>query len=162
MPDESTVRVPLRARDGSVRAYALIDGADAAWVNQWRWCLTRGYAIRRERRENNRTVYLHRELLGLPRVGDGRQGDHIDRDRMDNRRANLRVVTSGENRQNVSSKPGSSSRYRGVYFDKRRTKWCARIVINRAHKHLGYFDIEDEAGAAALAARRRLLPYAVD
>jgi hypothetical protein len=31
--------IPLRARDGSVKAWALIDAADAAWLNQWRWSM---------------------------------------------------------------------------------------------------------------------------
>lgn len=37
MHDQDTVRIPLRARDGSIRAYALVDAADAEWLSQWTW-----------------------------------------------------------------------------------------------------------------------------
>src|SRR5206468_3438806 len=85
--DDATVTLPLRRKDGTIRAYALIDAADAAFVTPWRWHLGERY-VTRTAKINGRghTIFLHRELLGLPRVSDGRQGDHINRDTLDNRR----------------------------------------------------------------------------
>ena len=163
MHDQSTVRIPLRAKDGSVRAYALIDAADAPFVNQWRWYLTAGYASRAEgTKRMKRTISLHREILGLV-PGDGFDGDHINRNRLDNRRLNLRRVTRAQGHQNLPahSTRGTSS-YRGVGWHQRLGKWRARVTINGKDHHIGWFTTEAEAAEAARNGRARLMPFAVD
>lgn len=163
--DANAVPIPLRGRDGTVRAYAIVDAADAAWVNQWRWSLLNrgGYARRRITQDGRqKTVLLHRELLGLPRDNDGRRGDHIDRDTLNNRRSNLRILPSGGNQQNVPSHAGSSSSHRGVTWDKSRGKWMARLTAEGRHINLGRFTNEVAAAKAVRAARARLMPFAVD
>ncbi len=164
MCTDDTARIPLRARDRkTVRAYVIIDAADFAWASQWHWCLMAvGYAVRRAT-VNGRSEFflLHRELMGLVK-GDGLEVDHINHNKLDNRRANLRIVTRQGNRQNVASRRGSSSQYRGVAWDKAAGKWVAGIGINGKRKYLGYFTDEQEAAAVALAARREMLPDSVD
>lgn len=163
-PEDTTARIPLRARDGSIRAYALVDAADAEWANQWRWSLGKGYALRIGCAGGSRqTILLHRELLGLS-PGDGLEGDHINRDRLDCRRANLRVVPKkGQpNHQNVSSHRGATSRHRGVSWDKRNGKWFVKVWAGGKHHYLGLFADEEEAAQVARDARLRLMPYAVD
>ena len=163
MRPNAITRIPLRARDRkTVRAYVIIDAADAAWVNQWRWCLIGQYAGRRATIDGrSRYFLLHRELLGLT-FGDSMEGDHIDRDKLNCRRSNLRSVTKRGNRQNVASRKGASSQYRGVSWDKAAGKWVAGIGIDGKRKYLGYFDDEDEAAEVARAARARFLPFALD
>jgi len=163
MQSQDTVLLPLRARDDSIRAYAQIDVADAEWANQWTWRLgSRGYAVRAEGWQSTyRMFYLHRELLGLV-FGDDRQGDHISRDRLDNRRMNLRIVTKAQQQQNQPGHRDASSRYRGVSWNKRSGKWQASIRPNHKTVHLGYYASEVEAAEVARAARARLLPYATD
>jgi hypothetical protein len=170
--DDTTVRVPLRAKDGTVRAYALIDAADAEFVNQWRWHLSRkGYVERsqylgRSQKDGSKPRYLvsifklHRELLGLS-AGDGIEGDHVNRDKLDNRRQNLRSVSHPGNVQNTSARGGSSA-YRGVSWRSDTCKWRAFTRFNGKMIHLGSFSTETEAAEAARAARARLMPYAVD
>jgi hypothetical protein len=150
--------VPLRSQGGSVRAYAIIDAADAEWVNQWRWVLnSRGYA---ERHSRHGTIALHREILGLT-PGDEMEGDHINRNRLDNRRTNLRAVPKAGNRHNVPGN-GGSSQFRGVSWDRRLGKWVASVKADGKRHHLGVFSDEIEAAEAAKAGRSRYLPYAVD
>lgn len=159
---QDTVRIPLRARDGSIRDYAIVDAADAEWVNRWRWCLFDGYATRSvTTRSIKRTIYLHRELLSLT-PGDGFTGDHIDRNRLNCRRQNLRVLPKGGNSQNVRPVQGATSEYRGVSWDKRRRKWVAKIQANGNQRHLGNFTDEKEAAEVARLARIHHLPYATD
>lgn len=155
LPDGS-VRIPLRARDGSVRAYAIVDAADAEFANQWRWCLNDGYAVCR-----THSARLHRVLLGLTH-GDGLEGDHINRDRLDNRRANLRVLTKAGNCQNKSSYTGAASPFRGVHWHKTSGKWLANVRANGKVHHLGLFATQEEAAEVAREGRRRLLPHAID
>jgi hypothetical protein len=80
--------------------------------------------------------------------------DHRNRNSLDNRRANLRWATASQNsynREKTSSK--SSSKYRGVTFNKRRNKWYARIKVNRKTIFLGsYTDEQNAAKAYDLAA----------
>ncbi len=156
------VRLPLRAQDGTVRAYALVDPDDAQ-LSQHRWYLTeQGYAARRTAAASGskrHIVLLHRELLGLT-PGDGLQGDHINRDRLDYRRANLRAVPVVGNAQNRGSLPGSRSQYRGVYWNAQSGKWMAKAVMNKRQIYIGLFADEHEAGEAARLWRVANMPYA--
>src|SRR5690348_7035928 len=101
MQGDDTARIPLRARDGSIRAHVIVDASDAAWVNQWRWSLSGGYAYRTATINGRKeTVWLHRALLGCIQR-DGIEVDHIDRDRLNCRRHNLRRLNHSGNAQNV-------------------------------------------------------------
>jgi hypothetical protein len=90
------------------------------------------------------------------------EGDHIDRDRLNYRRSNLRALPKGKNSQNQSSYRGSSSAYRGVSWDRRRGKWSAYVCGGGKTTSLGRFNTEEAAAAAAKDGRARLLPFAVD
>lgn len=162
-PDRLTALIPLCDRSGAVKAHAVIDVADASWASQWRWTLsTEGYATRgTEIAGKQLTIRLHRELLGLPQVSDGRDGDHIDRDRLNCRRENLRIVPSGKNQQNISS-IGRTSVHRGVSWQADRSQWRAVIQVSGKRVELGSFDTEDEAAEAARVGRQRHMPFAVD
>jgi hypothetical protein len=153
--------IPLRRRDGTIRAYALIDREDAH-LAVYRWHFKTGYAVRDLRRGSYRWAeYLHRLVLRLP-SGDLRQGDHVNGDTLDNRRSNLRVVTRAQNMQNVSGVL-ASSRYRGVSWHRQRQKWQANatlIIDGRKKQHyLGLFTSEEEAAAVASAFRAEHMPF---
>jgi hypothetical protein len=102
---EGAVRIPLYTRDGSLRAYTLVDAADADWVNQWRWFASkpgndgRVYAIRHEGPHGTaKAVVLRRALLGLRPEQRGQQVQHVNGDWLDCRRANLTVGPPGRGR----------------------------------------------------------------
>jgi hypothetical protein len=161
--DGLTALVPLLDRTDAIRGYATIDADKAVWVGQWRWHLLRsGYAARTDVTGPRRAVFLHRELLGLPRIRDGREGDHIDRDKLNDRLSNLRVVTHAQNMQNLTPRQGMSSQYRGVGWDKSRSKWVAYVMLNGKMHNLGYFS--DESGAAEVArlARERVFSHSAE
>jgi hypothetical protein len=163
MHPDDTVRIPLRARDGSVRAYALVDASDADRTSQWRWCLGHeGYAVRNQE-VDGRTVQflLHRELCGLVK-GDGLAVDHRNRNRLDNRRANLLVGKHRDHGQNVPSHRGSTSQYRGVCWNKATGKWMAYARPGNKFKFLGHYASEKDAAQAALLFRQEHMPYATD
>lgn len=70
--------------------------------------------------------------------------DHINNDRKDNRINNLRVATSQQNNSNKKPRKNSTSKYKGVSWDKESGKW--RAACNR--KYLGKFHDEKEAARA--------------
>lgn len=73
--------------------------------------------------------------------------DHIDGNRLDNRRANLRVSTASANAQNRSAHSKKASLYVGVFVTKRK-RWRAKIVKDKKQYYLGTFTTEIEAAAA--------------
>jgi hypothetical protein len=73
--------------------------------------------------------------------------DHIDGDKLNNEPANLRAATIAQNGMNRKSTKGSTSKYLGVCWDKRASKWAANITIKGKLKHLGRFENEREAAS---------------
>jgi len=159
-----THQIPLW-KGGEIAAFALVDEQDRAVVGGWRWALSpKGYATRKVRLGGKlATVYLHKAIFG-PELPDGHQVDHINRDKLDNRRANLRPVTPRENSQNVSSK-GGASKYRGVC--KVGPSWVAKAnktdENGRVRTHnLGYYSTELDAAAVAAQWRHQSFPGSVE
>ena len=153
----------LRNRKGEPVGQTTVDEADFAFLSQWQWRLLRtrwgDYAMRCESRSGvKQYFYLHRVLLGL--TSSAEHGDHIDGDGLNNQRNNLRRVTKAENAQNIRSQQGSSSKYRGVCWDKSLQKWRARVKHNGKHHNVGQFDSEEAARQAVLSKRLELMPFA--
>lgn len=72
--------------------------------------------------------------------------DHINRDRMDNRLKNLRVVTRSVN---IHNSPGRGvSGFKGVTAASKGKRWEARITVARKPLHLGAYATAEEAAAA--------------
>lgn len=74
--------------------------------------------------------------------------DHINLNRADNRRENLRIATHQENNFNKTHNKNSTTKIKGVYWDKRLQKWYAKIHFNYKSIHLGVFDNLNDAIAA--------------
>ena len=85
--------------------------------------------------------------------------DHINRDKTDNRKENLRYTSSKMNSQNslISDKRNKSG-VRGVHKKNRcgTTRYYARIFVDGKHVSLGSFSDEHDAGKAYLEAKKRL------
>ena len=165
-PQADIALIPLHTKSKGIKGYAIVDVADADWANQWRWRLdSHGYAARSTLFPDGkwREVFLHRELLGLVR-GDGMEGDHRDRDRLNCRRRNLRPLPKkgNPNSQNRGSNLRSSSSYRGVSWHKANQKWTAQVVVNHKKIYLGSFDSEDDAAIVAKNFRQQTMPYSVE
>ena len=136
---------------------AVIDAADVGLVEGFNWCalLTRGkvYAARADcSGPKQRTVRLHRVIMSAP---PGLEVDHIDGDSLNNRRANLRIVTHAENSRNQRISPKSKSGVKGVCHNKATGKWQAQIKLHGKKYHLGHFtDIKEAQAAYAFASKK--------
>lgn len=73
--------------------------------------------------------------------------DHKNRNTTDNSFENLRPCSRSENCRNREGW-GKDSKYKGVYPNKRGSRWDAQITINKKSKYLGSFMTEDEAAKA--------------
>lgn len=152
-----TCWIPLRARDGSVRAYTLVDADDYERLASFRWHLFGGgYAARAA--GNQGRVYMHREILGVSGLDPlWHPVDHINHDPLDNRRSNLRLATKSENALNQrGAQKHSQSGIRGVFWHKGAGRWTAQVRCQGRKYWLGLFDTAEEADAAVRAKRREL------
>lgn len=161
--DPHSVSVPLCDRDGRVVAEAVVDAADE-WVIELPWYrLRNGYAVRTEKRDGRKVmVYLHRELLGLGTFEQNPVAvDHIDTNRLNNRRANLRAATAGQNGQNRGANRGRTLP-RGVHYRPDRGDYLALAKLDGQRHEVGYFGSPQEADEAIRAWRARRMPFSKD
>lgn len=156
------IRIPVRCRAGGT-VFAIVDDEDAHLIKRsWRfhngYAITRVYAGKLNGKSRQRDVPMHRMILGLA-PGDPRQGDHRDRDTMNNQRANLCILSQAQNAQNVGAQRRNISGFRGVQWDKRAERWKVCIRKDNRTVALGYYDDPQLAACIARDARRSLMPY---
>ena len=133
---------------------AIVDDDTYEELNKYNWFAHRNsntyYADRRGKQLEGDLVSMHRQILGL-KYRDGKIADHINRNGLDNRRSNLRVVSRSGNQHSRRVSKNNVSGHNGVFWLISRRKWEARIKVNNRSIHLGFFeDIKD-----AVEARRQ-------
>jgi hypothetical protein len=149
------ITVPLT--NGQV---AIIDDEDAERVlaYKWfaKWCRRgrRWYAIRAVGPANRRrSIPMHRFILDAP---PNKRVDHINQDGLDNRRSNLRLATNSQNGCNRKAMRNNSTGLKGVWPNRQRGKFGARIQHLGIRYHLGYYDTAEAAARAYDEVAQRL------
>jgi hypothetical protein len=137
----------------------LVDAADYFAVKNMLWTPAKYggvyYAVtiegeQRYGKRHRKRVRMHTLILGKRA---GALIDHANGNGLDNRRQNLRWATGSQSGANTS-KPvfrgrASTSRYKGVSWNRRKGKWVAQITVNGANKFLGYYN-EETAGRSSV------------
>jgi len=119
----------------------LVDDWEYERLNKYKWCAHLNgntyYAVK-----GVPIIRMHHSVLPPP---PGLEIDHIDGDGLNNQRHNLRYCEHQQNCMNRRIQSGTSSKYKGVSWDKRKCKWQASIALNHKTSFLGYFKTEKEA-----------------
>jgi hypothetical protein len=131
----------------------LIDEIDYFDLCQFNWRkIPKGYVIRsvNYRDGNGGWVrdceYLHRRILKLTKGNRHIMVDHINGNKLDNRRCNLRICNNAENQWNSNVKVTNKSGYRGVIWSK--GAWQAGITVDRKYFYIGRYLTAEDAYAA--------------
>lgn len=130
---------------------AFVDDEFYEPLNQLTWCFSQGYATRKI---GNQTVFMHHCIIGKPDIGF--DVDHIDGNKLNNQKTNLRFCTRSQNTANRGANKNNKSGYKGVSWNKNTCKWRATIVINAKQNHLGLFNTKEQAAEAYNVAAKQL------
>lgn len=133
---EDYAEVILCDKHGQERCRALIDLDDVERVRVCRWCFDGKYVRKSDKQR------LHRFIMDCP---DNMIVDHINMNRLDNRKSNLRICTKSQNNMNKRKQSNNTSGITGVVWDKQNNKWIAQININSRNIKLGRFSTIEEA-----------------
>lgn len=141
----------VRKKLGTVHE-VLVDDEDYEFVKKWKWCVMKGstnsgfYVMRKDcSTAKYKNVWLHRELM-KPQTGE--VVDHINRNPLDNRKENLRIVNRKKNMENQKLSRKNTSGVKGVYWNKQASKWQAYIRHNQKQINLGVYNTIEEAAQA--------------
>ena len=142
--DKATAYKTITTTNGK---HVTVDSTNFAWLSEWWWYAKKHkhtyYACRHE---NGRTIYMHRQILGLEH-GDGILTDHADGNGLNNYESNLRACNFAQNSQNQTKKRRYKNRaitssFKGVSWDKNTGKWRVKIGCCGKQLHLGLFQSE--------------------
>ncbi len=130
-----------------------VDDADFKYLNQFNWHVDRDNAASSYfGSKRNKSMLMSRFIMNAP---ENLEVDHIDGNRLNNQRNNLRLATSAQNKMNRGPRRDNKSGYKGVSWHKQQEKWTARIMADDKYQSLGLFNsILDAAKAYNQAATK--------
>ena len=141
---------------------ALVDDQDFPLLSEFRWCYRperngrQGYAVRHRKVDGkDRLCYLHREILPAPTE---HETIFLNHDRLDCRRANLRVVSKEEARQHHRVRRDSKNGVKGVRANPEGKTWSALVYRDGRCCTIGTFTSEAAASQAYESAMIRENP----
>lgn len=148
--DKSVITV---RRKNGVLYTVVIDSEDTHILQQWTSMYMQqknGYAVvyRPDGSNKGERKYLHALICPCP---TGKVVDHIDRDKHNNRKENLRVVTQAENCTNRGLNKNNKSGVKGVSWFARDNLWEAGVKVNYKRVYIGRYKSIQEAEAAIIS-----------
>lgn len=118
-------------------ARTIVDAEDVEKIKDYKWHLnTQGYAATNIK---NTTLQMQHLVVDI-KNNRQKKTDHEDRDRLNNRKTNIRFCTQKENARNRGKSKNNTSGHKGVSWNKNLNKWDVRITANQKQIFLGYFN----------------------
>lgn len=135
---------------------AIVDSCQYEEISKHKWCFLNGYAVRNKHIKGVKSpkmIYMHRQIAETP---DGMETDHINGNKLDNRKSNLRICLHSQNGKNLKLSKANKTGFKGVDLHSQNKNFRAQIMCDGKLVHLGCFKTAEEAGAAYSAASKRL------
>ena len=138
----------------SCGAVAEIDNEDFEKIKGHTWRLnSRGYIVTWLRVDKKKkAVLMHRLIMGVDK--EPVVVDHVDHNKLNNRKSNLRICSNAENLRNRVVSKNNKLGAKGIY--KVNNKFRVRIVANKTNYNLGSFESLEEAKIVYWEAAKKL------
>lgn len=145
-----------KIKASNTNKYILVDDEDYARTSEYTWRIYKSHDLKRGNyavrtinwyegeKRRQKLQYLHHFIIGRK---EGMMVDHINQNRLDNRKSNLRYCTQAQNYMNRTGTK-SKSGYRGVRWSNKEGKWTASISLNYKKYYLGSFETAEKASKA--------------
>lgn len=152
--------IPVKLPHKRVSGRAVVDDEDYELLMKYKWYFSSGYAVRwlYFGKKDGKTVQsmesIHRTILGLGKSDKSIFVDHINGNRLDNRRQNLRLCTAQQNAWNSGARKTSKTGKKGV--SKNGGGFMAQIRIKGRTKHLGTYRTVEEASQKYISADKEI------
>lgn len=122
------------------------DLEDYEKIKDYMWFINGGYVVAKD---NGERIRLHNLISNVKGI------DHFNRNKLDCRKSNLKIVTHQENMLNKGMYSNNTSGVKGVSWDKSKNKWCSNITANKKRYNLGCFDNFEDAVKARKEAEKK-------
>lgn len=148
--NSKTATIFLYNKSGEKVSETIIDleDLDRIIVFKWRYWKGRVYT------GNYKPIPIYYKILEGQIENEDFVVDHINSNPLDNRKSNLRITTQSNNVLNKSKLKNNNSDFTGVWFDKKRNKWCAEIKKNEIKCFLGRHNKKEDAVFARYIAEK--------
>lgn len=124
--------------------FAVVDIDDLPLVLDYSptWCRDSDYAYATNRRN---PLAMHRVILNPPK---GLDVDHVNGDKFDNRRSNLRLATRSENCANKKIRSDNKTGFKGVFWISTKNRFVVEVEKQGVKKYVGAFKCKYDAATA--------------
>lgn len=128
----------------------LFDLEDFDIIKNYMWTINKGYVTTNYKQH---TISMHRLIM---QPDDNLTIDHINHNKTDNRKANLRICTQADNLKNKSKSKNNTSGVIGVSWNIKDKRWRAKITKDKKYYFLGNFIYKEDAIKARLRAEQEM------
>jgi HNH endonuclease/AP2 domain len=141
------MEIPISGKHGEGLNLLIDDGDVALLQGKSAWMSGKGVnGYPSVTLKNGKKAYVHRLVAAA--MGLSGQIDHVNRDKCDARRQNLREATGSQNQRNCGLRKHNTSGLKGVIWCKSHQKWKAHIGFEGVRTHIGHFNCKFEAARA--------------
>lgn len=131
----------------------IVDDEDYEELSKYKWHTANGYVVRHVSSKPDIREYMHRAVNKTP---VGLVTDHINGDKLDNRRSNLRAATVSQNGANTLKRRSYGNFSKGVSLHRKTGLWRARLQVKGKPVMCKYFKTPEEARVAYQQAAKKL------
>ena len=145
--------IKIKDKNQRPNGETMIDSEDVSKIEKYKWYISYGYCVTKGVNPNNGV-----DIANVIFNDYDSRFDHINHNRLDNRKINLRPVTAHQNAMNMGKKNTNTSGVTGIRQEDHcnTVKWTATITHNYESKWLGSFESFDDAVKARLKAEIKL------